>query len=260
MKIFTDFTNKNLTDLWLVLFVEIMLLTVLLTSRSWQCARLLVKIQPDSIFFCQKKLFFHKWLFNMYWLNTVFSLLMSESEARWQSVRLLSMTVPYLQHLQLKSLLIYLQTRVLLIFDWYYLLQITLLTVLLTSRSWQCARLLVKIQPDSIFFSPEGKYFSSGTFFRFCIFSCQKKTFFTEIKIVRLWVGYIITDGFFLWNPSGSSVKIGTIQRRLAWPLRKDDTHKSRMYHFFLPVHNRTLFISDCGLKSLQNHSEPKSN
>ena len=25
----------------------------------------------------------------------------------------------------------------------------------------------------------------------------------------------------------GSSVKIGTIQRRLAWPLRKDDTHKS---------------------------------
>ena len=29
-----------------------------------------------------------------------------------------------------------------------------------------------------------------------------------------------------------SSEKIGTIQRRLAWPLRKDDTHKSRMYHF----------------------------
>ena len=26
----------------------------------------------------------------------------------------------------------------------------------------------------------------------------------------------------------GSSVKIGTIQRRLAWPLRNDDTHKSR--------------------------------
>ena len=26
----------------------------------------------------------------------------------------------------------------------------------------------------------------------------------------------------------GSSVKNGTIQRRLAWPLRKDDTHKSR--------------------------------
>ena len=26
----------------------------------------------------------------------------------------------------------------------------------------------------------------------------------------------------------GSSVEIGTIQRRLAWPLRKDDAHKSR--------------------------------
>ena len=33
-----------------------------------------------------------------------------------------------------------------------------------------------------------------------------------------------------------SSAKIGTIQRRLAWPLRKDDTHKSRMYHFFCPT------------------------
>ena len=34
----------------------------------------------------------------------------------------------------------------------------------------------------------------------------------------------------------GSSVKIGTIQRRLAWPLRKDDTHKSRSVNsFFMP-------------------------
>ena len=34
----------------------------------------------------------------------------------------------------------------------------------------------------------------------------------------------------------GSSVKIGTIQRRLAWPLRKDDTHKSRsVNNFFSP-------------------------
>ena len=32
----------------------------------------------------------------------------------------------------------------------------------------------------------------------------------------------------------GSSVKIGTIQRRLAWPLRKDDTHKSRSGNHFL--------------------------
>ena len=33
---------------------------------------------------------------------------------------------------------------------------------------------------------------------------------------------------FLLDSLRGSSVKIGTIQRRLAWPLRKDDTHKSR--------------------------------
>ena len=37
----------------------------------------------------------------------------------------------------------------------------------------------------------------------------------------------------------GSSVKIGTIQRRLAWPLRKDDTHKSRSVHNFLPQRQR---------------------
>ena len=33
-----------------------------------------------------------------------------------------------------------------------------------------------------------------------------------------------------------SSVKIGTIQRRLAWPLRKDDTHKSRSVNNFFHV------------------------
>ena len=35
--------------------------------------------------------------------------------------------------------------------------------------------------------------------------------------------------------PSGTSDKIGTIQRRLAWPLRKDDTHKSRNGPNFFP-------------------------
>ena len=55
----------------------------------------------------------------------------------------------------------------------------------------------------------------------------------------------------------GSSDKIGTIQRRLAWPLRKDDTHKSRSVpSFYLsleascrPIHTDCLCkgISDCG-------------
>ena len=35
----------------------------------------------------------------------------------------------------------------------------------------------------------------------------------------------------------GTSVKIGTIQKRLAWPLRKDDTHKSRRVDYFLFRH-----------------------
>ena len=33
---------------------------------------------------------------------------------------------------------------------------------------------------------------------------------------------------YLLDSLGGSSVKLGTMQRRLAWPLRKDDTHKSR--------------------------------
>ena len=43
----------------------------------------------------------------------------------------------------------------------------------------------------------------------------------------------------------GSSVKIGTMQRKLAWPLRKDDTHKSRSVHNFLRIFSR----SDLGLR-----------
>ena len=39
---------------------------------------------------------------------------------------------------------------------------------------------------------------------------------------------FILLDSF-----RGSSVKIETIQRRLAWPLRKDDTHKSRSVNIF---------------------------
>jgi hypothetical protein len=40
----------------------------------------------------------------------------------------------------------------------------------------------------------------------------------------------------YLYPLQRSSVKIGTIQRILAWPLRKDDTQKSRMVsNFFCP-------------------------
>ena len=46
----------------------------------------------------------------------------------------------------------------------------------------------------------------------------------------------------------GSSVKIGTIQRRLAWPLRKDDTHKSRSVN---NKHNRSWTIGAGPLEEL---------
>ena len=50
--------------------------------------------------------------------------------------------------------------------------------------------------------------------------------------------------GIFQSDPlRGSSVKIGTIQRRLAWPLRKDDTHKSRsVNNFFQTIWPRVVF------------------
>ena len=41
----------------------------------------------------------------------------------------------------------------------------------------------------------------------------------------------------------GSSVRIGTIQRRLAWPLRKDDTHKSRSVNNYSVAYHITLFM-----------------
>jgi hypothetical protein len=50
----------------------------------------------------------------------------------------------------------------------------------------------------------------------------------------------------FLLDPlRRSSVKIGTIQRRLAWPLRKDDTQKSRMVSNFLGKERGDLEMKD---------------
>ncbi|CAN0840349.1 hypothetical protein LINGRAHAP2_LOCUS2804 [Linum grandiflorum] len=53
---------------------------------------------------------------------------------------------------------------------------------------------------------------------------------------------------FIIWRgsqevvPSGTSDKIGTIQRRLAWPLRKDDTHTSRNGPIFFPTSAKFFF------------------
>ena len=66
------------------------------------------------------------------------------------------------------------------------------------------------------------------------------------VRLLRdcVWCRHTCSIGFgipFL----GSSVNIGTIQRRLAGPLRKDDTHKSRTINMF----NR-LCACFCGLPS----------
>ena len=53
-------------------------------------------------------------------------------------------------------------------------------------------------------------------------------------------------DKFLMDSLRGSSVKIGTIQRRLAWPLRKDDTHKSRSVNNF--------FLQDRWLQSIESY------
>ena len=47
--------------------------------------------------------------------------------------------------------------------------------------------------------------------------------------IIYVQIFQFIYHGFHVSTVSSeTSDKIGTIQRRLAWPLRKDDTHKSR--------------------------------
>ena len=59
-----------------------------------------------------------------------------------------------------------------------------------------------------------------------CVGVCLSISMFYQFHL-----GRIFQD---LDSLRGSSVKIGTIQRRLAWPLRKDDTHKSRsVINFF---------------------------
>ena len=42
----------------------------------------------------------------------------------------------------------------------------------------------------------------------------------------------------------GTYTKIGTIQRRLAWPLRKDDTQNREAFHiFFSPIFFKKIQI-----------------
>ncbi|CAN7028879.1 unnamed protein product, partial [Brassica rapa subsp. trilocularis] len=62
--------------------------------------------------------------------------------------------------------------------------------------------------------------------------------------------------------PSGTSDKIGTIQRRLAWPLRKDDTHKSRngpnfFFSFFFANRSPSSSSPSTICRTIASSSEP---
>ena len=47
-----------------------------------------------------------------------------------------------------------------------------------------------------------------------------------------------------MYRFGGTYTKIGTIQRRLAWPLRKDDTQNREAFHiFFFSVKDLKLFF-----------------
>ena len=57
------------------------------------------------------------------------------------------------------------------------------------------------------------------------------------------WTPYYILLLVIMDSLRGSSVKIGTMQRKLAWPLRKDDTHKSRSVNNHTPIYNTTILV-----------------
>ena len=65
-------------------------------------------------------------------------------------------------------------------------------------------------------------------------------------------------SGIFSDSLRGSSVKIGTIQRRLAWPLRKDDTHKSRSVNnlFFPRVLGDFQIARFCSIQPISGFSQ----
>ena len=56
----------------------------------------------------------------------------------------------------------------------------------------------------------------------------------------------------------GSSVKLGTIQRKLPWPLRKDDTRKSRSVNTMLYYHHRDDNDNNSNNRSCTSRSGPR--
>jgi hypothetical protein len=70
----------------------------------------------------------------------------------------------------------------------------------------------------------------------FMIRKCSHPAILLEVAMTRVLTlgrGLCLSFPFLLDCLRGSSVKMGTIQRSLAWPLHKDDTHKSRSVIIF---------------------------
>ena len=56
--------------------------------------------------------------------------------------------------------------------------------------------------------------------------------------------------------------KIGTIQRRLAWPLRKDDTQIREAFHIFLKIQKKIMKhhqMEEINLLDDHQHIAPRS-
>ena len=67
--------------------------------------------------------------------------------------------------------------------------------------------------------------------------TCGVESAKTDLSTMRMFCQTSLSDSL-----RGSSDKIGTIQRRLAWPLRKDDTRESRSVPGFLYPSGPTYF------------------
>jgi hypothetical protein len=59
-----------------------------------------------------------------------------------------------------------------------------------------------------------------------------------------------------LYRFGGTYTKIGTIQRRLAWPLRKDDTQNREAFHIFFLKINITQQCQHNPFENLPNYSQ----
>ena len=81
-----------------------------------------------------------------------------------------------------------------------------------------------------------------------CVCMCMYVYIYIYIYTLHL---YSSTLSVELDSPRGSPVKLGTIQRRLAGPLRKDDTHKSRSVKIIRRIQNSDILRAHMSLPKL---------